>query len=156
MGQSGYASSTDFMVQHAQVLFMSTMVSVALFLWLISLVTLAFALVYAIRREAEPIPLRRVARDDLPRVTVQLPICNEGVLAERIIRSAAALDYPADRLEIQVLDDSNDATSAIIESAVADVRRERPMIDVAVIRRHTRTRFKAGALQQGVAVATGE
>ena len=51
--------------------------------------------------------------DPLPTVTVQLPIYNERYVVERLIRAACALDYPADRLEIQVLDDSTDDTSGI-------------------------------------------
>ncbi|MEO0587362.1 MAG: hypothetical protein AAF078_06965, partial [Planctomycetota bacterium] len=56
---------------------------------------------------------------DLPRVTVQLPMFNEGTVGERIIDAAAALDYPADRLQIQVVDDSTDSSAALAERRVA-------------------------------------
>ena len=55
----------------------------------------------------------------LPRVTVQLPIYNEVYVAERLIAAAAALDYPRDLLEIQVLDDSVDETSEVVARVVA-------------------------------------
>ena len=57
-----------------------------------------------------------------PFVTVQLPMYNERYVAERVIRSAAALDYPRDRLEIQVLDDSYDETTILADAAVAEAR----------------------------------
>src|SRR5262245_30480826 len=145
------------MLHHAGVLFMSAMIGLALFLWLIAAVTLVLAFVYGITRKAEPVARRRFSRDELPRVTVQLPIRNEGALAERVITSAAALEYPVDRLQIQVVDDSNDVTtSAIINRTIADVRRERPALDVTVVRRDSQQGFKAGALQQGAVRATGE
>src|SRR3954463_10301859 len=55
---------------------------------------------------------------DLPRVTVQLPMFNEDVVAERVIRAACQIDYPLDRLEIQVLDDSTDHSADIARAAV--------------------------------------
>src|SRR3954447_10772436 len=54
----------------------------------------------------------------LPRITVQLPMYNEHVISERVIKAACLLDYPLDRLEIQVLDDSTDESAAIAERCV--------------------------------------
>ena len=56
--------------------------------------------------------------DEWPRVAVQLPIYNEMYVARRLIDAAAALDYPRDRLEIQVLDDSTDETVGVVDEAV--------------------------------------
>lgn len=93
---------------------------------------------------------------DLPRVTVQLPIYNERYVAERLLRAVARLDYPADRLDIQVLDDSTDDTRDLLEAAVAALRALQPELRVDLIRRTDRTGFKAGALQGGLAQARGE
>ena len=56
----------------------------------------------------------------LPRITVQLPMFNEDVVAERIIRASCLIDYPLDRMEIQVLDDSTDDSADIARRAVEE------------------------------------
>jgi cellulose synthase/poly-beta-1,6-N-acetylglucosamine synthase-like glycosyltransferase len=89
-----------------------------------------------------------------PPVTVQLPIYNELYVAERAVRAAAQLDYPRDRLEIQVLDDSTDETAAIVAKLVARLRSSG--LDIQQIRRKSREGFKAGALKVGLARAKGE
>ena len=82
--------------------------------------------------------------DELPRVLVQIPVYNEPLVIDRVLTAAAALDWPRDRLVIQVLDDSTDITSDIAVHAVARLKRDG--IDVAHIRRADRSGFKAGAL----------
>lgn len=89
-----------------------------------------------------------------PRVTVQLPLFNERFVAERLINSVAALDYPADRLQIQVLDDSTDETRDIVHELVLRHRARGVRIDH--VRRDNREGFKAGALARGLASAFGE
>ncbi len=79
-----------------------------------------------------------------PSLAVQLPIYNERHVAERIIRACCNLDYPRDRLLIQVLDDSDDATSALINRAVLQAQEQGNRIEI--IRRPTRQGYKAGAL----------
>ncbi len=91
---------------------------------------------------------------DMPRVTVQLPLFNELYVVERLIDAAAALDWPRDRLQIQVLDDSDDETTAIAQTRVDYFRRRG--IDMALVRRADRSGFKAGALAGGLQSATGE
>lgn len=88
--------------------------------------------------------------DELPRVLVQIPIYNEPMVVERAVRAAGALDWPHDRLKIQILDDSTDLTSDIAQHAVARLRREG--IDADHIRRRDRSGFKAGALAAGMAL----
>lgn len=92
--------------------------------------------------------------DDLPVVTVQLPLFNERYVAERLLDAVAALDYPPDKLEIQVLDDSTDDTTEIVRKKVDALRAEG--VDAVVIHRTDRTGFKAGALEHGLASARGE
>ncbi len=89
-----------------------------------------------------------------PTVTVQLPVFNEMYVAERLVRAVAALDYPRERLEIQVLDDSTDETVDRLAAVVADLRAEG--FDIHHVRRSERTGFKAGALAHGLESARGE
>lgn len=91
---------------------------------------------------------------DLPRVTVQLPVYDERDVVGRLVDAAAALDWPADRLQIQLLDDSTDDTARRAAPALARARARG--IAVEVRRRDRRTGFKAGALDAALAGATGE
>ncbi len=91
---------------------------------------------------------------DLLPVTVQLPIFNEALVVERLIEAAVRLDYPVDRLQIQVLDDSTDETTAIALARVEHYRQQG--FNIELIHRRDRTGFKAGALKQGLETATGE
>jgi cellulose synthase/poly-beta-1,6-N-acetylglucosamine synthase-like glycosyltransferase len=90
----------------------------------------------------------------LPRVTVQLPLYNERYVAERVIRAAGAIDYPRELLEIQVLDDSTDETSQVVERAVAELQHHG--VRATHIRRSDRSGYKAGALAAGLKDARGE
>lgn len=90
---------------------------------------------------------------ELPFVTVQLPIYNERHVVSRLIDAIAALDYPTDRFEIQVLDDSTDETTDILRERIRHHRQRG--IDIQLIRRPTRTGYKAGALQYGLQRAKG-
>ncbi len=89
-----------------------------------------------------------------PRVTIQLPIYNELYVARRVIEAADQVDYPLDRLEIQVLDDSADETVTMVEQAVAQARAAG--VTIHHIRRGQRDGYKAGALRDGLQSASGE
>ncbi len=89
-----------------------------------------------------------------PLVTVQLPVYNELNVVARVIDAAAALDYPADRLRIQVLDDSTDESVAVAAARVARYRAQGLLI--SHVRRPTRQGYKAGALAHGMAETDGE
>jgi hypothetical protein len=103
-------------------------------------------------RKGEPVPTRRF--EQLPKVTVQLPIFNEVYVVERLLRSVSELDYPRDLLQIQVLDDSTDDTREIVSSCASQLRRDG--FNVQRIHRIDRTGFKAGALAAGLVAAEGE
>lgn len=94
------------------------------------------------------------APSEWPLVTVQLPVYNEMYVAARLVEAAVQLDYPAERLEIQVLDDSTDETAAIAAAAVQAARQRG--VDIRHIRRGNRDGYKAGALRDGLAQARGE
>jgi cellulose synthase/poly-beta-1,6-N-acetylglucosamine synthase-like glycosyltransferase len=106
------------------------------------------------RRQAALREAFRVADEALPVVTVQLPIYNERYVVDRLIRAVCALDYPRDRLEIQVLDDSTDDTSERTARLVEQFASSG--LDIRHIRRADRAGFKAGALAAGMRTARGE
>lgn len=89
-----------------------------------------------------------------PTVTVQLPLYNEADVAARLIDACAALNYPATRLEIQVLDDSTDRTTDVVAQRVAHWQAQG--IDIVHIHRTDRSGYKAGALQNGLHLARGD
>jgi cellulose synthase/poly-beta-1,6-N-acetylglucosamine synthase-like glycosyltransferase len=89
-----------------------------------------------------------------PRVTVQLPLYNEQYVARRLLEAVGALDYPSDRLEIQVLDDSTDGTTEILADTATRLRARG--LTVIHLRREVRAGFKAGALAAGLREAQGE
>ncbi|MGF1529960.1 MAG: glycosyltransferase [Puniceicoccaceae bacterium] len=89
-----------------------------------------------------------------PVVTTQIAIYNEYNVAERIIRAVAAMEYPRERHEIQVLDDSNDETVTIVDEVVSEL--EQNGYDIKVLRRTNRWGYKAGALAEGLAASRGE
>lgn len=89
-----------------------------------------------------------------PVVTVQLPIYNEKYVIERLINKVCELDYPKDKIQIQVLDDSTDDTKEIVAAIVAEKRREGYWIEQVI--RPERVGYKAGALKYGLQFAKGE
>jgi cellulose synthase/poly-beta-1,6-N-acetylglucosamine synthase-like glycosyltransferase len=97
-------------------------------------------------RSNTPKPARHF--DDLPRVCVQLPMFNEQFVARRIIEYTCKIDYPKDKLHIQVLDDSTDSTVGIAKETVE--RFNSQGFDIEYIHRDDRTGFKAGALANGL------
>jgi cellulose synthase/poly-beta-1,6-N-acetylglucosamine synthase-like glycosyltransferase len=114
-----------------------------------------YYLVYLYMKHKDNVPkLPANGFDPLPVVTVQLPIFNEMYVAERLIDAVCKLDYPSDRLEIQVLDDSTDETTQIAELAVR--RQAQRGIDIKYFHRTDRRGFKAGALAAGLREARGE
>ena len=90
----------------------------------------------------------------LPTVTVQLPIFNERYVVQRLIEAVVRLRYPMDKLQIQVLDDSTDETTAIAAALVERYRREG--FHIALVHRSNRVGYKAGALKEGLLSARGE
>ena len=113
-----------------------------------------WALVYLYYRYRKNAPRVRACFLKPPRVTVQLPMYNERYVARRIIERTCQIDYPRDRLEIQVLDDSTDETVDIARGVVDRMRAAGH--DIVYIHREKRDGYKAGALEAGLGTATGE
>lgn len=104
------------------------------------------------KRALEIAPLFDVT--NAPKVTVQLPMYNEMYVAERIIDTTAEIDYPRDKFQIQVLDDSTDETKEIIANKVKELAAKG--IDIIHIHRTDRTGYKAGALDSAMDKVSGE
>ena len=101
-------------------------------------------------------PLPKESDANAPHVTVQLPLYNEATVAARLLDHIAKLDYPRERLEIQVLDDSTDETGSLVRAHVARLHETMPDLDIVYLHRTDRVGYKAGALDAGLKVAKGE
>jgi cellulose synthase/poly-beta-1,6-N-acetylglucosamine synthase-like glycosyltransferase len=113
-----------------------------------------YYIVYQYMKHRDRVPGPPPPVREWPVVTVQLPIYNEMYVVDRLIDAVVALDYPRERLEIQVLDDSTDETQQIAELAVR--RQAARGFDIKYLHREDRTGYKAGALEAGMAAARGE
>jgi len=113
-----------------------------------------YGLVYLYYRHRRKIPAPAGRMEHWPEVTIQLPMYNERFVARRIIEKTCQIDYPREKLQIQVLDDSVDETCRIAREAVAEARARG--FDIEYIRRDHRTGYKAGALEEGLKTAKGE
>lgn len=131
-----------------------------LFLYFLSLSILfgfgihGLALLYYYRKTSKETPEELRVPEDLPVVTVQLPMYNEMYVVERLIKAVCNIEYPKDKLEVQVLDDSTDETQSICSKIVEEYKELG--YDITYIHRTNRQGFKAGALKEGLAVAKGE
>ncbi len=92
--------------------------------------------------------------EEIPFVTIQLPVYNELYVMERLLKNIAKIDYPSEKLEIQVLDDSTDESVEMTAKLVKKIQKKG--LDIQHIRRSNRKGFKAGALKEGLEIAKGE
>ena len=109
---------------------------------------LALIALYFWHRDRAAVPTIKIDDNEVPQVLVQLPIFNERHVAERLIDSIAALNWPREKMLVQVLDDSTDSSSRIIELACD--RHQAAGLRIEHIRRSSREGFKAGALANGL------
>ena len=107
---------------------------------------------YLKHRAKAPKPLKEF--DELPRITVQLPIFNERYVVGRLLEAVSRLDYPQELLDIQVLDDSTDETKVVASRLVGEYARAG--VSISYFHRENREGFKAGALAEGLKEARGE
>jgi cellulose synthase/poly-beta-1,6-N-acetylglucosamine synthase-like glycosyltransferase len=120
-----------------------------------SILQLSLSIAYARNRKKKAVEAKPVFNPaTAPKVTVQLPMYNELFVADRIIETVAAFDYPADKFEIQVLDDSTDETKDVIAKKVAEVAARG--VNIKHIHRVDRTGYKAGALDAAMDKVEGE
>jgi len=123
-------------------------------LFIFSMNSLVLSLLYLINRKKVWGVNTPEMKREWPNVTIQLPIFNERYMVKRLLQAATALDYPADKLQIQVLDDSTDSTQDVVAAMVSSLRLEGK--NVVLLHRDDREGYKAGALQAGLDSATGE
>ena len=121
-----------------------------LFVYSLGQLHLTWAYLKSHKKKAENPP----AIIDYPLVTIQLPIYNEEYVIERLIETVCQLDYPTDKLEIQVLDDSTDDSVELVGIKIAE--QQKLSINIKHIRRPNRSGFKAGALAYGLKESSGE
>jgi len=122
-------------------------------LWIVVHISSVAHLLWLRARHPPPPLPAPLSGDDLPVVTVQLPLYNEAPNVEGLLDAVAALDWPAERLEIQVLDDSTDETVARVAEKVTAL--QAAGVDARHVRRQGRAGFKAGALDHGLETARG-
>ncbi|MBI1268058.1 MAG: glycosyltransferase [Cryomorphaceae bacterium] len=125
-----------------------------MFILAYSLVQLSLARTYARSFKSHHALVIPDVLEAWPPVTIQLPVFNELYVVERLIDAVAAIDYPADKLEIQVLDDGNDDSVELAINRVAFWKGKG--INIAHIQRPDRVGYKAGALAYGLEIAKGE
>jgi cellulose synthase/poly-beta-1,6-N-acetylglucosamine synthase-like glycosyltransferase len=147
--------------------------SMAFFMWVFQLiyVTMVLALlVYGVnnvimlffcqRRFSKKVKSQREVMAqgliDWPMVTVQVPVYNEANVIERVIDAVAQLDYPREKLSLQILDDSNDATGDLIDERIQWWKNKKQDLKLSAIRRSTRAGYKAGALSEAHEQVEGE
>ncbi len=132
-----------------------TLAMIVLFLYSLAQLTILFSYLKSKRN-----PLTKEQKFDfsneneIPLVTIQLPIFNELYMVESLLDNIAKLDYPKDKLEIQVLDDSTDESVEITKNKVAFL--QEAGLNISYIHRTNREGFKAGALKEGLEFAKGE
>lgn len=112
-----------------------------------------YRLIYLYKKYAHRRPPQPPMPAEWPQVTIQLPLYNEKYVVERLLATVAQMDYPRDRLEIQVLDDSTDDTTELARAAVE--RYAAVGVPITYFHRRRRTGYKAGALAAGLARARG-
>lgn len=125
-----------------------------LYITVFSLLQLNLLKAYRKQKKSKQILAPLTGSDHLPLVTVQLPIYNELFVIDRLLDNITKLDYPKDKLEIQVLDDSTDETAEHARKKVEQYKLQG--FDIHHIHRTDRSGFKAGALKEGTKVCKGE
>lgn len=125
-----------------------------IFLFLYSVSQAYLVVKYLISKKKRRKNLPDIAAEELPMVTIQLPVYNEKYVVERLIDAAVKMEYPSRKKQIQVLDDSTDETTELIAKKIDDYRKSG--IDISHIRRTVRAGYKAGALKESLDTATGE
>ena len=113
-----------------------------------------FVMIFYYLRHRKSVPRRPEKLTTHPMVTIQLPLYNEFYVTGRLIDATCTMDYPKDRMEIQILDDSTDETISLVAAKVEEYTKKG--FDIRHIRRSDRKGYKAGALKNGLITAKGE
>ena len=127
---------------------------ILIFMYALAQLNLLFNYVSAQKKEDNDPKFDFSNPEEIPFITIQLPVFNELYVMERLLDNSVKLEYPKDKLEIQVLDDSTDESVAQTANQISDLQKSG--IDIQHIRRTNRLGFKAGALKEGLKIAKGE
>ncbi len=127
---------------------------ILIFLYALAQLNLLFNYVSAQKQEDTSQKYDLTKSEEIPYVTIQLPVYNELYVMERLLENIVKLEYPREKLEIQVLDDSTD--ESVTGTAIQIKELQKTGIDIQHIRRSNRQGFKAGALKEGLEIAKGE
>jgi cellulose synthase/poly-beta-1,6-N-acetylglucosamine synthase-like glycosyltransferase len=142
-------------VYHANGFDLAMMIPYFIVLFVLALYGLhRYWLVYHFYRYAKNVPPPQPPVEDWPRVTIQLPIFNERYVIERLVEAVSRFDYPAELLDVQVLDDSTDETVDVARNCVE--RYAAQGMPIVYIHRTHREGYKAGALENGLKAAKGQ
>lgn len=127
---------------------------VLIFMYSLAQLNLLYNYVSAQKKEDTSPKFDLTKSEEIPFVTIQLPVYNELYVMERLLENIVKLDYPTNKLEFQVLDDSTD--ESVISTAKQIKEIQETGIDIQHIRRENRQGFKAGALKEGLKISKGE
>ncbi len=127
---------------------------VLIFMYALAQLNLLFNYMAAQKKNDTALKYDLSNKDEVPYVTIQLPVFNEMYVMQRLLDNIALIDYPKNRLEIQVLDDSTDETVKTTAAQIQQLKEQG--LDIIHICRENRQGFKAGALKEGLEIAKGE
>jgi len=127
---------------------------ILIFMYALAQLNLLFNYISAQKKEDTSPKLDFTNSEEIPFVTIQLPVYNEMYVMERLLENIVKLDYPRAKLEIQVLDDSTDESVVTTKKQISEL--QKTGIDIQHIQRSNRQGFKAGALKEGLEIAKGE
>ncbi|WP_025742406.1 cellulose synthase family protein [Aquimarina pacifica] len=131
-----------------------TLALLIIFLYSLAQLNLLFNYLKSRKHSDDSVTFDFSKEEEIPYVTVQLPVYNELYVMDRLLDNIAELEYPKNKLEIQVLDDSTD--ESVISTATHIKKLQETGLDITHIRRENRVGFKAGALKEGLKIAKGE
>ncbi len=142
------------MILETVIIVIYTISLIIIFAYSLSQLNLLFNYLRAQRKKDDAVLFNFKDPAQIPFVTIQLPVYNELYVMERLLDNIALLDYPANKLEIQVLDDSTDESFETTRNHIK--RLSDKGLDIKHVTRTDRSGFKAGALKEGLKVAKGE
>ena len=142
------------MILETTIIIVYTIALILIFMYALAQLNLLFNYLSSKKQKdyCEPLDFSKI--DEVPYVTIQLPVYNEMYVMERLLDNIAKIEYPREKLEIQVLDDSTDETVITTRDHIQEL--QKTGLDIQHITRTDRKGFKAGALKEGLKIAKGE
>ncbi len=142
------------MILEYTIIFVYSSALLLIFMYALAQLNLLFNYLSAQKKNVKEIVFDLQNPDETPLITIQLPVYNELYVMRRLLDNIAKIEYPKNKLEIQVLDDSTDESFKSTAIQIKELQLQG--IDIKHIHRKIRTGFKAGALKEGLQIAKGE